>query len=300
MTTGKVTRYVFIGGLQRSGTTLVGSLLGGLNGVSGLTATPTNEDEGQFVQTVLPTDHELGRRHRRNLRGAVNSWAFNPDSHLTEVDAAQLANARERIEVDWAPYWADPSAGVRVEKSPSNLTRTRFLQATFPDSRFVVVTRHPLTQALAVRKWAQLTVRVGLNLDTVIDHWLVAMRRYREDSRLLEATREVRYEDLVRTPRATMESLADFVSVPTNGLDVSGVRDGDDVYRRYWKALLGTEGSKFKPLNPPGSVARELVRFTERMVAPRWGRFAVPRLIEKYEEQIQEFGYTFDDLMIEP
>jgi hypothetical protein len=47
-------RYVFVGGLHRSGTSLVAQLIGDLPGISAINATPVPENEGVYLQGAIP------------------------------------------------------------------------------------------------------------------------------------------------------------------------------------------------------------------------------------------------------
>ncbi len=53
-------KYVFVCGLQRSGTSLLGRNVARLENCTGLTNTGVFMDEGQFIQDVYPIDNDLG------------------------------------------------------------------------------------------------------------------------------------------------------------------------------------------------------------------------------------------------
>ncbi len=53
-------QMVFIGGLHRSGTSLVHEILRGSPEATGFTGTGFPQDEGQFLQTVYPRASEFG------------------------------------------------------------------------------------------------------------------------------------------------------------------------------------------------------------------------------------------------
>src|SRR4029077_8027629 len=98
---------------------------------------------------------------------------------------------RSKLFNQWSRYW-NLEKHYLLEKSPPNLIRTRFLQALFPESCFVVITRHPVAVALATRKW------VTSSLDSLIMHWLYCHDLFVLDRPYLRRVHIVKYEDLIR------------------------------------------------------------------------------------------------------
>lgn len=192
--------FVFIGGLHRSGTSLLHSALGTHPQISRFTNTGVPEDEGQHLQRVMGT----AGRH-----GGIARFAYDPAAHLTEDSKlAAREDTVNRLLNSWGQHW-DPSKRLLVEKSPPNLIRARFLQQLFPNSRFLMILRHPITNALASKKMAQRT-----RLHERMEHWFAAHRIMREDLPHLENVMVLRYEDLCRDPDKTLHAVADFLDVP--------------------------------------------------------------------------------------
>ena len=254
-------RYVFIGGMPRSGTSAVYRLLGSHQEISLLTNTRVIEDEGQWLQNVYPTGPELGAPGRLGL---------NPLAHLTE-SSPSLATARERLFGAWAPYW-DISKPVLCEKSPPNIVRARFLQAAFPASSFIFVSRHPLAYSLAIRKWDW-----HVSVLTTIRNWLACYRTLNEDLRFLHRAIVVRYDDLTRDPAAWTKKLEDFLEVGP-GMDSTILRPGhNDRYYRSWSARDYRDGRE-----PLRNKAKHLLSLAEAEYV-EW----------RYEREINAYGYSF-------
>ncbi|MEE3918914.1 sulfotransferase [Micromonospora sp. BRA006-A] len=178
-----------MGGLHRSGTTLLAALVGTNPTVAGFRQTGAPMDEGQYLQTVCPYDEQ---------HGGPGRFAYAPGAHMTEHhELAGPATAR-LLREQWGRY-LDPGRPVVLEKSPPNLLRFRFFQRLFPGSRFVLVMRHPVAVAMSTRKWTPaLTVR------QLVEHWLHAHELARADAAHVDAMLTVRYEDLMDDPDRTL------------------------------------------------------------------------------------------------
>lgn len=249
-------RLVFVAGLHRSGTTPLARLLAGHPEVSGFHDTGVKEDEGQHLQDVYPPARAYGGAGR---------FARHPLSHVTELSPlATVGNARRLLE-QWAPYW-DLDRPLLLEKSPPNLVMTRFLQALYPDARFVVVVRHPVVVALSTRKWAGPATGLG----PLLEHWLTAHETFLADSRHLRHVHVVRYEELVSRPVEALGRIADFLELSTP-ID-PGMLEGhrSDGYVAAWSSLTRSAS----PLH----------------------RWRVGRLRRRFAARVAAFGYDFDDL----
>ncbi|MEO8330645.1 MAG: sulfotransferase, partial [Candidatus Nanopelagicales bacterium] len=175
-------RLVFVGGLHRSGTSLLAQLVADHPQGSGLSGTEVPEDEGQHVQDVYPAARVFGGPGR---------FARDEKAHLTEDSLlAKPANA-ERLLSAWRPHW-DSSKEYLVEKSPPNLIMSRFLQQLFPDAFFLFIVRHPVSVTLATRKW-----RPRMPLPRLMNHWFVAHDIARDDLSSLRNVHVVSYEWLL-------------------------------------------------------------------------------------------------------
>jgi hypothetical protein len=212
-------QFVFVGGLHRSGTSLLTRCLGGHPLVSGFRDTGVPEDEGQHLQTVY---------RPASAYGGPGRFAFDPDSYLTEESELATEASRHRLLAEWGRHW-DLGRPVLVEKSPPNLVRSRFLQALFPAASFVVVLRHPLPVAFATQKWS------GTSTASLVEHWLVAHERFELDRPHLHRLYVVRYEELVERPRATLDAVFAFLGLEPAG-SIPEIRpDVNAEYLQRWR-----------------------------------------------------------------
>jgi len=194
-------RLVFVGGLHRSGTTLLADLLADHPDVSGLSETGVWEDEGQHLQDVYPAADRFGGPGR---------FAFAEAAHLSEDSPLVSERNRERLLSAWAPHW-DTSRRLLVEKSPPNLIRFRFLQALFPGARFVAVIRHPVPVTYATHRFYRKLHRRPQRptIDRLLEHWVTAHEIFRRDLGSLDRVIVVRYEELTDRPADVLARVGD-------------------------------------------------------------------------------------------
>jgi len=215
-------RLVFLAGLHRSGTTLLARLLAAHPEISGFSGTGAPADEGQHLQSVYPSDHEHGRPGR---------FGFAPEMHLTETSPlVSVQNARTLFE-EWSPHW-DLSRPLLLEKSPPNLLKTRFLQALYPGSAFVVIVRHPIPVSIPTAKW-----RGTRRYDRLFEHWLRCHALFEADRERLERVHVLQYEQLVHDPAAELRRIFEFLELdpiaPSELVDTGA----NEKYFRRWQAL---------------------------------------------------------------
>ena len=162
---------------------------------------------------------------------------------------------------EWGKYW-HLEKPVLLEKSPPNLIRTRFLQELFPNSYFLIVTRHPIAVAYATQKWS------NSSLTDLIEHWLVCHETFEQDKPHIRRLLVLRYEDFVRRPQAYLEMVYSFVGLP-NHLNRIVVRsDVNEKYLKKWREY--------------------------RDVTFSGGRIEAARIRLQYESRVATFGYSLD------
>ena len=190
-------RFVFVGGLHRTGTSLVARIIGSHSKVSSITGSPAPENEGCYLQGAIP---------HTALDGRPGHYATAPDEHYTEASPYNTLETRERLLADWRPWFAQDKPWW-IEKSPVNLTRMRLYQQLFPTSQFVIILRHPQVMAAALAKW------VDTDAQDIVRYALDAYDLMASDLRYLHAGLVIRYEDLVANPDAVSRSLFAFLSL---------------------------------------------------------------------------------------
>src|SRR5438874_1953781 len=217
-------RYVFICGLHRSGTSVLGRNVARLEDCTSFKDTGVVEDEGQFLQDVYPI---------AKVYGGAGKFGFDSRAHLTETSPLLIPENALKLRQSWERYW-DSSKFTRVEKTPGNLLKARFLQAMFPDSYFIVIRRHPVPVSMANQKWK----RSFTPLHNLFEHWLHCHAVFDEDKEHLKHLYELSYEDYVRAPDQYHEEIAAFIGtqVPESPMEqVTGAHN--EKYFERWSGL---------------------------------------------------------------
>jgi hypothetical protein len=215
-------QLVFLAGLHRSGTTLLARLLAAHPQVSGFSGSGAPADEGQHLQSVYPSDHEHGRPGR---------FGFAPEMHLTESSPLVSEQSAATLFEEWSPHW-DLSRPLLLEKSPPNLLKTRFLQALFPNSAFVVLVRHPIPVSLATARW-----RRTRRYHRLLEHWLRCHALFEADRGRLERVYVTQYEQLVREPEAVLQGIFEFLELEPIAPNEPVEQGANEGYFAQWQEL---------------------------------------------------------------
>lgn len=267
--------------------------------IAGLSDTGVVEDEGQYLQSLYPSDA---------IAGGAGRFGFDARARLTEASPLATAANADRLRREWDPHW--PPGGLWcLEKSPANVIRARFLQALFADASFIFITRHPVAVTLAVRKWS----RTGIY--ALLHHWLHCHRLLQEDLPSIRRYCVVSYEEFSASPEETLTALHQFLGLDPHRLAIAITRDVNARYFKTWREDYagqhrdrGTQG--FDPRlcahltygeRVLSALDRRLCRLVEN--GPWKARYTVALAnreaqdaVEMFEPGVNEFGYSLLDL----
>lgn len=244
-------KLIFISGLAGTGASYLADLIATAENVSPM----KGPEDGQFRQKVYCDESIFG--------GPVR-FAFDESAHLTEE--SRLVSSKNRLQLlnEWEPHWSDNSAEYLLEKSNSNIVRTRFLQALFPDAYFVTIIRHPLASA-CIQK-----VDNKVRLSDCLRHWVKAYEIYMADRKHLNNELLLSYEQIVADPKAAYQAINGFLDVEV--IELQELRSNKMWFSR-WHRTKWWQGGLFNSRK---------------------------RLVNKFEEEINQFGYSFKNLKAFP
>jgi Sulfotransferase family len=266
-------KYVFVCGLQRSGTSVLARNIGRMEDCTAFKNTGVLQDEGQYLQDIYPRDREFGGTGR---------YGFDPRAHLTESSPLLTPENISNLQRSWHSHW-DKDKTICLEKTPGNLIMTRFLQAAFPNAYFVVVKRHPVAVSLATQRW-----KVSLTaLHSLFEHWLRCYDLFEEDRKHLRRVYELRYEDYIQGPAQYHHDIAAFIGSrvpePPKEDQFRKVTQWPPVElrvpERTMEALSGTHNQKY------------FDRWSELLNRSPFKRY-YQFIATKYEPQVARHGYS--------
>ena len=237
--------FLFIGGLHRSGTTVLHQLLREHPLASGFDDTGAPRDEGQHLQSVIPTAHAYG---------GAGDFAFYPAAHLTESSELISPDSRDILLKEWGAYY-DLQKQILLEKSPPNLIRSRFFRQLLPNSSFVFIVRHPIAVSLATEKWSKRSITERLL------HWHTAESIMLDDIRALSDCLVIRYEDFVTDPQAYLDEICRMLSI-SGFMPQTEVVNHNEKYFSLWEQRHASDLETLKAVLPATCITLEEFGYT--------------------------------------
>ncbi len=174
-------RWVFVLGLNNSGTSVLQQILGMHPEINGL------PKEGQYL--TLSLTRPATQNRSRIFATELERFAAYEDNQ--ELNAL-------RVKHDWLASFPD-KPGHLLEKSPPNVLRSRWLQRHFQPCSFVALIRNPyaVCEGIVRRK-------SSVPMETAARHWATGNTALLEDITQLESVLRLSYEELCGDPGGTL------------------------------------------------------------------------------------------------
>jgi len=239
-------RFLFIGGCPRSGTTLLGDMLGAAQGALCL-------PESQFLFRGLPADpgeafDAPATRVSAWHRGFVDHFRFagwreigcGRDQDLTGI--TQYADLAGRMAAAYAAAAGRPTPQFVIEQSPESIRFADRIAAGFPGARMIHLVRDGRAVANSV-------LPLDWGPHSILDaarYWLdwvsvgLAAREVLGPDRVMT----VRYEDLLRAPALTLKRICQWADL---AFDPSMIDGGGLILPGYTKGQHALVGKRPDP-----------------------------------------------------
>lgn len=268
----------FIVGTGRCGTTLLRVMLD----AHPLLSIPP---ETHFLAEVIASSSELD-----NLPGAFldavtrsRNWSnFQVDAstlldRVSRIDPFDTGAALRAFYALYAERFGKPRWG---DKTPAYLARMRQVASLLPEAHFIHLVRDGRDVALSVlplmdRSGEKHTVEDGARW------WVERMKRGQRESQSVASYLEVRYEDLVSEPEATLRRVCAFIALPWDS------------------TMLRAHESAAQRLVEDGQSPRDVPRLSRPPNTDKVGRWReemTPAELQRVEEiagdMLHEYGYT--------
>ena len=272
-------KYVFVCGLHRSGTSMLGRNIARLENCTGFKNTGADMDEGQLLQDVYTIDTEFGGAGR---------FGFEPSTHRTETSELLTPENIARLRASWHAYW-DKSKRICVEKTPGNLLMTRFLQAAFPNSYFIVVQRHPVPVSISSQRW-----KINItSLHSLFEHWLHCHELFEQDKKYLKRLYELSYEDYIADSARYHAEIAAFIGTRVP----EPPKEEKFYYVTQWRNPGGLRVPEEAMENVTGAHNQKYFDRWSELLRSSLFKSYYRYLAKKYEPRFAKWGYSLTNGM---
>jgi len=210
---------LLLGGLHRSGTSLIHEVLRQHSDIGGLLNTPSPEDEGQHLQSVFPAAIKYG---------GPGKFAFDKQAYLNESSPLATTENSKKILEEWS-RWADFQGKYFIEKSPPNMIRFRFFQQLWPDMKALMIFRHPLAVSYATQKWS------STDIISLLDHTLTAYEISMRDFPFVKNIKKIKYEEFVAQPQKEIDDILLWLGLAKHKVTHTIKPNVNDKYYEVWE-----------------------------------------------------------------
>jgi Sulfotransferase family len=227
---------VFITGLPRSGTTLLGNIIDRHHRLAIFVESffipqyyylqvlywPLSKPEKFLGLAKAIVNEDASKR---------NHLTMNPD-RLTGVQPKNFARLLDVLFSDWAAAQGKVRWG---DKSPGYVTKLPLFERLYPEAKFIHIMRDGRDVWLSLKKlgWETNVVKVART-------WANVLRKARRYGRSVNPSHyyELRYEDLISRPEEELKKIMEFLGEPyTEELLHAGKADGKNIAFKGWPKI---------------------------------------------------------------
>jgi hypothetical protein len=220
LTRRKNMRHIFIGGCDRSGTTMLGAMLASGDGYI---ATPESNFKNRLLESPLNIFGPMDSR--AVIQSISNHWRFRIwglqlSSEFIELnETSSFADILDNLVQLYASAHGTNGATAWIDHSPDNIAYIGQLRTLYPDAKFIHLARDGRAVASSV-----MPLNWGPNTITTAAKWwkqrvgkgLAAEKEFPAD------VLRVKYEDVVLQPEAALRRICNFCGLEYSPAMVAG------------------------------------------------------------------------------
>ena len=201
-------RPIFIGGCDRSGTTLLGSLLGRH---PECVTVPESHFKTDHLMQIDPKDetYDLVQRIKEDARFRL--WSINLDvTAIAELADLSYSALIERFACLFGENHGKPACELWVDHTPNNIRYATNLLELFPKSKMIHIVRDGRAVAASI-----MPLIWGPNVMTTAARWWFenVAQGLAAESYWSSRIQRVHYEDLIQAPNETLKLLCEFAGI---------------------------------------------------------------------------------------
>ncbi|MCP5096452.1 MAG: sulfotransferase [Chloroflexi bacterium] len=278
MAANQISSQIFIGGCSRSGTTLLGAMLGTH---SQCICTPESHFKIELLRPLINKPDAIditavANRLNKHWRFQIWDLPIESDNVLSEADGAGFSDLLNWVTSQYAQHEKKSSATTWVDHTPENISYASSLLQIFPNAKFIHIVRDGRAVATSIRPldW-------GPNTIIKASRWWMRMVSFglaAESELTNDRIIRVRYEDLVLNPEGTLRQLCDFLGF------------------EYEPTM--PEATGFRPPQYTTQQHKLVGKSAKTTSVSRWKETLTPREIEIFENQTRNFlthlGYDME------
>ncbi len=266
-----IERQIFIGGCSRSGTTLLGAILGAH---SECICPPESHFKIGAIRSCQTRDGRIDLE--RALRFIQIHWRFKLWG--IDVDANEAPQSSYGDLLEWLVVEFAESRGLKgrvwIDHTPENINYAPTLLKIFPHAKIIHIVRdgRAVANSILPLDWGPNTIIKAAPWWKAMVQEGLAMERTLPPDQIVQ----VRYEDLVYEPNVTMERLCEAVGLP------------------YEPHIIQADG--FEPPEYTASQHTMIGKRPDPSRATRWKETLTPRQIEMFDslasDMLSKMDYT--------
>jgi hypothetical protein len=258
---------VFIGGCDRSGTTLLGSMLGSHQKV---VCVP----EAQFIVEIpIETKLDVNKVKPKDILQKIimhprfRHWGIGIDLPFTVNEDKEITYPMiiKWVMNHYGCIVGKPNADIWVDHVPTNIRYVDFLLSMFPSAKFLHIIRDGRAVANSL-----LSVPFGPNtIDRAAQLWLESLAFGFAAEAFLGPSKifRVKYEDLVMEPEFSLKQICEFLEIDFQSEMIHGRGFQAPKKARKYHTLVGTEPNQDRIMLWKSNLKERQVEIFESLTA---------------------------------